>query len=72
MTKIAANLTELIGNTPLLKLEQFGKSEGAKANLIVKLESFNPLGSIKDRIALSMVEDAEKKEIGRASCRERV
>ncbi len=61
MTKIAANLTELIGNTPLLKLEQFGKSEGAKANLIVKLESFNPLGSIKDRIALSMVEDAEKK-----------
>lgn len=63
MTKIAANLTELVGNTPLLKLSQFGKSEGAKANLIAKLESFNPLGSVKDRIALAMVEDAEKKGI---------
>ena len=61
MTKIAENLTELIGNTPLLKLNQFSKSEGAKANIIAKLESFNPLGSVKDRIALAMVEDAEKK-----------
>ncbi|HBG56904.1 MAG TPA: cysteine synthase A [Porphyromonadaceae bacterium] len=60
MTKIAENLTELVGNTPLLKLNHFGKSEGAKANLIAKLESFNPLGSVKDRIALAMVEDAEK------------
>ena len=60
MTKIAENLTELIGNTPLVKLNQFAKSEGAKANIIAKLESFNPLGSVKDRIALSMVEDAER------------
>jgi cysteine synthase A len=60
MTKIAENLTELIGNTPLVKLNQFAKSEGAKANIIAKLESFNPLGSVKDRIALAMVVDAEK------------
>src|SRR5690554_1756355 len=60
MTKIAENLTELIGNTPLLKLSQFAKSQGAKANIIAKLESFNPLGSVKDRIALAMVEEAEK------------
>lgn len=63
MTKIAENLTELIGRTPLLKLQNFGKTEGGKANLIAKLESFNPLGSVKDRIALSMVVDAEKKGV---------
>ncbi|MEA5062088.1 MAG: cysteine synthase A [Proteiniphilum sp.] len=61
MGKIAEKLTDLVGNTPLVKLNQFKESEGAKANLIAKLESFNPLGSVKDRIALSMVEDAEKK-----------
>lgn len=60
MTKIAEKLTDLIGNTPLLKLNQLIKEEGAKANLIAKLESFNPLGSVKDRIALAMVEEAEK------------
>lgn len=59
MTKIAEKLTDLVGNTPLLSLNQFKKSEGAKANLIAKLESFNPLGSVKDRIALAMVEAAE-------------
>ena len=63
MSKIAANLTELIGNTPLLKLDQFGKSEKTNANIIAKLESFNPLSSVKDRIALAMVEDAEKQGI---------
>src|SRR5690554_1214295 len=63
MSKIAANLTELVGNTPLLRLSQYGDKEGAKANIIAKLESFNPLSSVKDRIALSMVEDAEKKGI---------
>lgn len=63
MSKIAANLTELIGNTPLLKLDQFGKSEKNNANIIAKLESFNPLSSVKDRIALAMVEDAEKQGI---------
>lgn len=59
MTKIAANLTKLVGNTPLLQLNQLEKAEGAKAHLIAKLESFNPLGSVKDRIALAMVEEAE-------------
>ena len=61
MTKIAGKLTDLVGKTPLLKLNQFEKEEGAKAGIIAKLESFNPLGSVKDRIALAMVEDAEKK-----------
>lgn len=60
MTKIADNLTKLIGNTPLLKLNRFAQNEGAVANIVVKLESFNPLGSVKDRIALAMIEDAEK------------
>src|SRR5690554_837094 len=61
MTKILDKLTDLVGNTPLLRLNQFEKSEGAKARIVAKLESFNPLGSVKDRIALSMVEDAEEK-----------
>lgn len=61
MEKIANKLTDLVGNTPLLKLGAYGKSHNAEATLIGKLEYFNPLGSIKDRIALAMVEDAEKK-----------
>ena len=61
MGKIAEKLTDLVGNTPLVRLNQFKESEGAKANLIAKIESFNPLGSVKDRIALAMVEDAEQK-----------
>jgi len=60
MTKIAANLTKLVGNTPLLQLNQLEKAEGANAHIIAKLESFNPLGSVKDRIALAMVEEAEE------------
>ncbi len=60
MAKIAEKLTDLVGNTPLLRLNQFEKEEGAKASLIAKLESFNPQGSVKDRIALAMVEEAEK------------
>jgi cysteine synthase A len=63
MTKIAKKLTELIGNTPLLELGSFNKFHGAGANLIGKLEYFNPLGSVKDRIAKSMIEDAEIKGI---------
>ena len=58
MTKIAKDITELIGNTPLVKLNKIGKGTGA--SIIVKIESFNPLSSIKDRIALSMIEAAEK------------
>lgn len=61
MAKIAEKLTDLVGNTPLVKLNQFKQSEGVHANLIAKLESFNPQGSVKDRIALAMVEAAEQK-----------
>ena len=60
MSKIAKKLTDLIGNTPLLELENFAKSQNAEAHIIGKLEYFNPLGSVKDRIAFSMIEDAEK------------
>lgn len=59
---ISNNLTELIGNTPLLHLHSYSKKVGAEnANLIAKLEYFNPLGSVKDRAALAMVRDAEEK-----------
>lgn len=61
--KIAENLTQLIGNTPLLEVNRIEKLENLKARLLVKLESFNPGGSVKDRIALAMIEDAEKKGI---------
>ncbi len=63
MTKIAADLTGLIGNTPLMELAAFGKRHSAWAKLIAKLEYFNPLGSVKDRIALAMVEDAERRGV---------
>jgi len=60
MIKAANSLTELIGNTPLLKPENFLKGSTAKADLYLKLEYFNPLGSVKDRIAYSMITEAEK------------
>ena len=60
MSRIAKNLTELIGNTPLLELSNFNKSNGAEATIIAKLEYFNPAGSVKDRIGLAMIETAEK------------
>lgn len=59
MKKIAKQLTDLLGNTPLMELSNYNKSKGLKARLIVKLESFNPAGSVKDRVALAMIEDAE-------------
>lgn len=59
MKKIAKQLTHLVGNTPLLELSNYNKAKGLKARLIVKLESFNPAGSVKDRVALAMIEDAE-------------
>lgn len=61
MARIANKLTELVGNTPLLKLDAFSKSHNAEASLIAKLEYFNPLGSIKDRISLAMINNAESK-----------
>lgn len=61
MAQIHNNLTSLIGNTPLLEVHNIEKTEALKAKLIVKLEYFNPGGSVKDRIALAMIEDAEKK-----------
>jgi len=59
MAKIFKHLTDLIGNTPLLELSSYGKSKSIGAHLIAKLEYFNPFGSVKDRIALAMIEDAE-------------
>lgn len=61
MTKIAKKLTDLIGNTPLLEMSSYGKKKGANAQILGKLEYFNPLGSVKDRVALAMIEDAEEK-----------
>lgn len=63
MANIKKSLTELIGNTPLLALEKLGEAHQAQAHLIAKLEYFNPGGSVKDRVALAMIEDAEKKGI---------
>ncbi len=60
MAKIYKSLTELIGSTPLLEVTNIEKSEGLRARLLVKLESFNPGGSVKDRVALSMIEAAER------------
>ena len=60
MARIAIKLTDLIGNTPLLELESFGRDQQALGNIIAKLEYFNPGGSVKDRIGFSMIEAAEK------------
>lgn len=61
MANIYPNLTKLIGNTPLMEVQNIEKTEGLKARLIVKIESKNPGGSQKDRVALAMIEDAEAK-----------
>lgn len=60
MSKIANNLTDLIGNTPLLKLTNYITANQLKADVIAKLEYFNPGGSVKDRIGYAMIVDAEK------------
>lgn len=61
MSNIHKSLTELIGNTPLLELSNYEKENNLKASVIAKLEYFNPAGSVKDRIAKAMIEDAEQK-----------
>ena len=60
MAKIAKQLTELIGNTPLLELNKYSEAKGLQTPVIAKVEFFNPGGSVKDRIALAMIESAEK------------
>ena len=60
MANIHQNLLSLIGNTPLMEVQNIAREENLKARVIVKIESRNPGGSVKDRIALAMVEDAEK------------
>jgi len=63
MSKIAKQLTDLIGNTPLLELSNYNSAKKLPARIIAKLEYFNPAGSVKDRIALAMINDAEEKGI---------
>lgn len=61
MSNVAKNLTELIGNTPLLELTNYNQTNGLEAKVIAKLEYFNPAGSVKDRIGLAMIKDGEEK-----------
>lgn len=61
MSKIYNNYVELVGNTPLLRLNHYEKLVGAKAQIIAKLEMFNPLSSVKDRLAMALIESIEEK-----------
>jgi cysteine synthase A len=61
LKKIAQSLTELIGNTPLLELENFSRKNKLKRDLVAKLEYFNPAGSAKDRVGYAMIKDAEER-----------
>ena len=63
MKKIAKNLTDLIGNTPLLELSNYNRKHELGATVIAKVEYFNPAGSVKDRIALAMIDDAERRGV---------
>ncbi len=64
--KIYNSITQLIGNTPVVRLGKFAKSRNISANILAKVEYFNPGGSVKDRIALAMIEDAENKGLLKA------
>lgn len=61
MARIYENITELVGGTPLVKVSNYSKAHELEATILVKLEYLNPAGSVKDRIAKAMIEDAEKK-----------
>ncbi len=61
MGRVYEDITELVGKTPLVKVKNYSKAHNLEANLLVKLEYLNPAGSVKDRIAKAMIEDAEKK-----------
>ena len=61
MAKVFQNVTDLIGRTPLLELKNYEKKHGLKSGIIGKLEYFNPAGSVKDRVAMAMIDDAEEK-----------
>ena len=63
MKKIAKNLIGLIGHTPLMELSGYSTKHGLTGSIVAKLEAFNPAGSVKDRVALSMIEDAEERGI---------
>jgi len=63
MAKISKSLTELIGKTPLLELSNYEKKHALNAKIVAKLEYFNPGGSVKDRIALAMIDDAEQRGV---------
>lgn len=61
--RVFESITELVGKTPIVELSGYSKAAGVRANLLAKLEYQNPSGSVKDRIALAMIEDAEKKKL---------
>ena len=63
MTKIYKSVSELVGHTPLMELVNYEKSEKLEATLLAKLEFFNPAGSVKDRVAKAMIEDAERQGV---------
>lgn len=66
MARIYKNIGELIGRTPIIEAERFSEASGAGSKLLAKLEYFNPAGSVKDRVALNMIEDAEKNGVLKA------
>lgn len=68
MSKIANNLMELVGNTPLVRFSNFATNRGLQANVIAKLESFNPLGCVKERIGVSMINAAEAAGLLKPGC----
>ena len=61
MSKIASSIIDLIGNTPLLEVENYEKALELQGRIITKLESFNPLSSVKDRVGYALIRDAEEK-----------